>query len=319
MAQQHKSSGRAANPFPYSYDNKRYHTLYYYNQQKFGGRIYKAVLDGGFTCPNLDGTKGHGGCAFCDGGSGAFTKPLPLPEQLRLEMERIHRKNPDAKAISYFQVHTNTYAPLPRLRELYEAALAHPDICGISIGTRPDCLPQDVLEYLAVLSRRTYLTVELGIQTAHDRTAEEFGRGYAFAEFLKSYEKLQSLGIRTCLHIINGLPDESMEDMIETARILGKLHPQAMKLQLLHILKGTRYAERFERGKIVPMTQENYIETVVKQLEYLPPETVIERVTGDGEKAKLLAPLWSMDKIRTLGGIDKRQREMDSWQGKRFL
>ncbi len=306
------------NPFPYSLDNKRYHTLYYYNKVRFGHRVYKAILDGGFTCPNLDGTKGWGGCAFCDGGSGAFTKPLPLPDQLALEMERIHRRDPEAKAIAYFQVHTNTYAPLPRLRELYETALSHPNICGISIGTRPDCLPDEVLGYLAELSRRTYLTVELGIQTVHDRTAEDFGRGYVFAEFLETYGKLQSLGIRTCLHIINGLPRESMEDMTETARILGKLHPQAMKIQLLHILKGTRYAERFERGEIMPMTQEDYIETVVKQLEYLPPETVIERVTGDGEKAKLLAPLWSMDKIRTLGGIDKRQKELDSWQGKYF-
>ncbi len=307
------------NPFPYSNDNKRYHTLYYYNKENFGGRIYKAVLNGGFTCPNLDGTKGRGGCAFCDGGSGAFTHPAPLSDQLRLEMERIRRRDSDAKAIAYFQVHTNTYAPLPRLRELYEEALTHPGICGLSIGTRPDCLPEDVLSYLADLNRRTYLTVELGIQTVHDRTAADFGRGYCFAEFLESYGKLQSLGIRICLHIINGLPGESMEDMIETARILGKLRPQAMKIQLLHILKGTQYAERFERGEILPMTQEDYIETVVKQLEYLPPETVIERVTGDGEKAKLLAPLWSMDKIRTLGGIDKLQKEMDSWQGKRFL
>ncbi len=306
------------NPFPYSNDNKRYHTLYYHNKQNFGGRIYKAVLNGGFTCQNLDGTKGFGGCAFCDGGSGAFTKAAPLSEQLRLEMERIRCRVPDARAIAYFQVHTNTYAPVPRLRELFEEALAHPHICGISIGTRPDCLPHDVLDYLAELNSRTYLTVELGIQTVHDRTAEDFGRGYSFSEFLQSYERLQALGIRTCLHIINGLPCESMEDMIETARILGKLRPQAVKLQLLHILRGTRFAERFERGEIIPMTQEDYIETVVRQLECFPPETVIERVTGDGEKAKLLAPLWSMDKIRTLGGIDKRQRELDSWQGKCF-
>lgn len=305
------------NPFPYSSDNKRYHTLYYHNKQQFGGRVYKAVLNGGFTCPNLDGTRGLGGCAFCDGGSGAFTHPAPLSEQLRLEMERIHRRNPDAKAIAYFQVHTNTYAPASCLRELYEEALAHPDICGLSIGTRPDCLPDEVLSYLAELNRRTYLTVELGIQTAHDSTAAGFNRGYQFVEFLESFRKLQSLGIRTCLHIINGLPEESMEDMLETARILGNLCPQAVKIQLLHILKGTAFAERYARGEITPMTQEQYIETVVRQLEYFPPETVIERVTGDGEKAKLLAPLWSMDKIRTLGGIDKMQKDMDSYQGKK--
>lgn len=306
------------NPFPYSNDNKRYHTLYYHNQRTFGGRVYKAVLNGGFTCPNIDGTKGFGGCAFCDGGSGAFTHPAPLDEQLRLELARIHRRDANARAIAYFQVHTNTYAPVSRLQELFEAALSHPDIVGLSIGTRPDCLPEDVLTYLADLHRRTHLTVELGVQTVHDRTAEDFGRGYCFAEFLESYEKLQALGIRTCLHIINGLPCESMEDMIKTAEILGKLRPQAVKIQLLHILEGTRFAQRFRGGEITPMTQDAYIETVVRQLEYFPPETVVERVTGDGEKAKLLAPLWSMDKIRTLGGIDKVQREMDSFQGKSF-
>ena len=306
------------NPFPYSDDNKRYHTLYYHNKHTFGGRIYKAVLNGGFTCPNLDGTKGTGGCAFCDGGSGAFTKPLPIREQLTLELARIRRKVPDARIIAYFQVHTNTYAPVSRLRTLYEEALAFPEVIGLSIGTRPDCLPEDVLAYLAELNRRTYLTVELGVQTIHDRTAQRFGRGYAFAEFLDSYQKLQALGIRTCLHIINGLPHETAPDMLETARVLGQLRPQAVKIQLLHILQGTQYAELWRQGDIPVMPQEAYIATVVRQLEYFPPETVIERITGDGEKAKLLAPKWSMDKISTLGGIDKAQAELQSFQGASF-
>ncbi len=304
------------NPFPYSDDNKRYHTLYYHNKHTFGGRVYKAVLDGGFTCPNLDGTKGTGGCAFCDGGSGAFTRPLPIPEQLALEMRRIRKKVPDARAIAYFQVHTNTYAPVARLRELYEEALQFPGIIGLSVGTRPDCLPEDVLDYLSELNDRTALTVELGVQTVHDRTARRFGRGYDFAEFLAGYEALQSRGIRTCLHIINGLPGELAPDMLETARVLGALKPQAVKLQLLHILQGTRYAESWRQGDITPMSQEAYMDTVVRQLEWFPPETVIERVTGDGEKARLLAPLWSMDKIRTLGGIDKLQAELNSYQSK---
>ncbi len=306
------------NPFPYSHDNKRYHTLYYHNLQVFGGRVYKAVLNGGFTCPNLDGTKGFGGCAFCDGGSGAFTHPAPLEEQLTLELARIHRRNPEANAIAYFQVHTNTYAPVERLRELYETALANPHICGISIGTRPDCLPPEVLAYLADLRQRTYLTVELGVQTVHDRTADAFHRGYAFSEFLEGYRALQARGIRTCLHVINGLPGEGRAEMLETARVLGKLRPQAIKIQLLHILEGTAYADAYRAGTIRTMTQEDYIDTVVRQLELLPPETVIERITGDGEKAKLLAPHWSMDKIRTLGGIDKRQKELDSMQGAAF-
>ena len=306
------------NPFPYSDDNKRYHTLYYHNKHTFGGRVYKAVLDGGFTCPNLDGTKGIGGCLFCDNGSGAFTKPLSITEQLMHETARIRRKVPDARVIAYFQVHTNTYAPVARLRELYEEALAFPGVIGLSVGTRPDCLPEEVLDYLAELHERTCLTVELGVQTVHDRTARRFGRGYDFPEFLAGYQSLQARGIRTCLHVINGLPGERGSDMLETARVLGELHPQAVKLQLLHILQGTQYAELWRQGDITTMSQEGYIATVVRQLEYFPPETVIERVTGDGEKAKLLAPLWSMDKIRTLGGIDKAQAELDSFQGKQL-
>lgn len=304
------------NKFLYTDDNKRYHTLYYHNKHVFGHRVYKAVLNGGFTCPNLDGTKGFHGCAFCDGGSGAFTKPLPLTEQLTLELARIKKQNSDAKAIAYFQVHTNTYASVDYLQNLFEQAIRFQDIIGLSIGTRPDCLPDDVLHYLADLNQRTYLTVELGVQTVHDRTAKNFNRGYDYAEFLKNYQKLKNLNIRTCLHMINGLPDESFSDMLQTAKQLAVLKPDAVKIQLLHILKDTRYAELYQAGKIHTMTQEDYIFTVVKQLEQFPAETVIERVTGDGEKAKLLAPAWSMNKIKTLGSIDKLQVQLDSWQGK---
>ncbi len=305
-------------PFCFSDDNKRYHTLYYYNKHRFGGRVYKAVLDGGFTCPTLDGTKGFGGCDFCDGGSGAFTKPLPLPEQLALERERIHRRDPDARIIAYFQSHTCTYGEPAHLRALYEAALAAPDVIGLSIGTRPDCLPEEVLALLSELNSRTHLTVELGLQTIHDATAQSFGRGYPYAVFLESYGKLQALGIRTCIHLINGLPGERREDMVETARTVGRLRPQAVKLQLLHILEGTRYAALWREGSIRPMEQADYIETVVQQLRVLPPETVIERLTGDGEKSRLLAPSWSMDKIRTLGGIDKRMAALQTMQGEDF-
>ena len=302
--------------FLYAHDNKRYHTLYYHNQQVFGHRVYKAVLDGGFTCPNLDGTKGFHGCAFCDGGSGAFTKPLPLTEQLALELARIKKQNAHAKAIAYFQVHTNTYAPVNYLQNLFEQAILFPDIIGLSIGTRPDCLPDDVLDYLADLNQRTYLTVELGVQTVHDKTARNFNRGYDYAEFLKNYQKLKNLNIRTCLHMINGLPEENFSDMLQTARQLASLKPDAVKIQLLHILQNTKYAELYQSGKIQTMTQKDYIFTVVKQLELFPPETVIERITGDGEKAKLLAPDWSRNKIKTLGSIDKLQAELDTWQGK---
>ncbi|MBR7037869.1 MAG: TIGR01212 family radical SAM protein [Oscillospiraceae bacterium] len=305
-------------PFVYSDDNKRYHTLAYHDRHVHGRRLWKAVLDGGCTCPNLDGTCGTGGCAFCDGGSGAFTQPLPLAEQLGLEAARIRCRAPDAGIVAYFQPHTNTYAPLPRLREMYETALAYPGVVGLAVGTRPDCLPPDVLDLLSEMHARTRLTVELGLQTVHGRTAEEFGRGYGYDVFLRSYAALQARGIRTCVHLINGLPGETADDMVETARVLGQLRPQAVKLQLLHILVGTRYADAYRRGEIVPLTQAQYLDILVRQLEVLPPETVIERVTGDGEKARLLAPLWSMDKRSTLGGLDKAQVLAGSWQGKAF-
>ena len=302
-------------PFPYSDDNKRYHTLYYHNRHRFGGRVYKAVLDAGMTCPNLDGTCGTQGCAFCDGGSGAFTKPLPLSGQLSLEMQRIHRRDPEARVIAYFQVHTNTYAPTDTLRRLYEEALAFPGIVGLSIGTRPDCLPQPVLSLLADIAGRCALTVELGLQTVHDRTALDFGRGYPYAVFTDSYARLQALGIRTCIHLIDGLPGESREDMLETARRVGALHPQAVKISLLHILEGTAYARDYRAGRIRPMEQSGYVETVCRQLTLLPPETVIERLTGDGEKSRLLAPDWSRDKIRTLGSVDQYLAAHDLMQG----
>ncbi|MDE5565317.1 MAG: TIGR01212 family radical SAM protein, partial [Oscillospiraceae bacterium] len=189
---------------------------------------------------------------------------------------------------------------------------------GLSVGTRQDCMRSDVMALLCELNKRTHLTVELGVQTVHDATADSFGRGYSFTEFETAYQQLQENGIRTCLHIINGLPGERTEDMVETARVLGNLHPQAVKIQLLHILAGTRYAELWHAGDIREMTREDYIATVVRQLEYFPAETVIERLTGDGEKSALLAPLWSMDKIRTLGGIDKRLAELDTWQGRKW-
>ena len=307
-------------PFPYADDNKRYHTLAYHLKKRFGRRVFKASIDAGFTCPNLDGTRGTGGCTYCQGGSGAFAPgpSLSVSDQVRQEQARIHSKWKDSPVIAYFQAHTNTYAPLDTLKRKYEEALSVDGVCGLSIATRADALPKETVAYLAQLSQQTYLTVELGLQTIHDGTAERIHRGHSYAEFLHAYQILKGHGIRVCVHLIDGLPGETQSMMLETARAVGRLRPDAVKLHLLHILRGTPLAEEFTAGKLEPMTREAYICTVCSQLERLPPETVIERVTGDGQREMLLAPLWSLDKIAVLGGIDQEMARRDTIQGALF-
>jgi radical SAM protein (TIGR01212 family) len=309
------------NIFPYSQDNKRYHTLNYYNKTKYGRRVMKAVIDAGFTCPNADGTKGRGGCIYCRDGSGYFTSRYSdniyedVKNQLEAEKKRIYGKYPDSLIIAYFQANTNTYAPVPVLEKAYNAALDS-GVMGISIGTRADCLSDEVVRLLEKVAAKTDLTVEIGLQTIHDRTAQLINRCYNYEEFLTGYKKLKKAGIRTCLHIINGLPGESYEDMIATAKELGRLSPEAVKIHLLHINKDTALEKMYLEGKYTPMEKDDYIKIVTDQLMYIPPETVIERLTGDGDRRYLTAPLWSRDKISVLGGIDKRMAEEDILQGK---
>lgn len=309
------------NPFKYACDNKRYNTLNYYNKQNFGKKIYKAVIDLGLTCPNMDGSKGTGGCIFCDGGSGYFTHgEKDVKAQLTLEKERICSKyGEDAEFIAYFQANTNTYAPVDFLRKAYYAALEFPNVFGISIGTRGDCLSDDIISLLSEINRETHLTVELGMQSCHEKTITLINRCCTHEEFKRGYYKLKNAGIRTCLHVINGLPFESENDMIETAKEVAVLSPDAVKLQMLHVIKGTRLAEMYSKGDFRLLERDEYIDIIVKQLEVIPPEIVIERITGDGDKRKLIAPMWSADKIAVLGGIDKRLAQLDTWQGKLYL
>ena len=303
--------------FIYSDDNKRYHTLYYHNRHTYGKRVIKAVIDAGFTCPNIDGTKGCGGCIFCDGGSGYFTADprLSVTEQLEHEKERIFRKYPSALISAYFQAHTNTYADTGTLSKLYDEAI-NAGADAVAIATRADCIDEEKAELISSLP--VPMTVELGLQTVHDETAEKLNRCYTYADFLAGYNILRSHGIRICVHIIDGLPGETPEMMLKTAEKIGKLRPDAVKIHLLHIINGTVLHTMYERGEYTPMTKEDYIDTVVHQLGYLPPETVIERITGDGDKRTLIAPLWSRDKISVLGGIDKRMAELGIYQGDRF-
>ncbi len=311
------------NPFLYSDSNKRYHTYDFAMRRRFGKKCAKLPVDGGFTCPNRDGTKGTGGCIYCSArGSGDFCAgaELSVTEQLKRAYEAMSRKWDDVLGVAYFQAFTNTYAPLDVLRAKYEEALTFPNVVGLSVATRADCLPDDVCAYLAGLAERTFLTVELGLQTARDDTAERIGRGHTFADFLAGYEKLRraSPKIGVCVHLIDGLPGESREDMLETARLVGLLRPEQVKIHLLHVLEGTRLAGLWREGKVPMLSMEEYCSAVVGQLERLPPETVIGRVTGDGMADALLAPDWSRKKRVVMNTIDRMFYAQDTMQGRLF-
>lgn len=307
--------------FLYSLDNKRYHTLNYHMLEKFGCRVFKAVIDAGFTCPNIDGTCGVGGCTYCTSGAAEFTNSseISVVNQIELEKERIYKKRGKVPVIAYFQAHTNTYADLPVLKTLYEEALITEGVAGISIATRPDCLNDEKTAYLKELSEKTYLTVELGLQTVFDETAKKINRGYLFNVFENAFNKLKQNNIRVCVHLIDGLIDETPEMMVESAKILGKMKPDAVKIHLLHVMKGTVCEKEYLKGKLIPMTMEKYIETVCEQLRCLPPECVIERITGDGSKDNLVAPRWSTNKIAVLGGIDRFMAENNIYQGDKYF
>lgn len=318
-----KLTQRESNPFLYSDSNKRYHTYDYYLRHTFGEKVAKITLDGGFTCPNRDGTCGTGGCIYCSGrGSGDFAEDalLPIAEQFRLQVEKIRRKWDARKFIAYFQAFTNTYAPLPRLRELYEQALACEGVVGLNIGTRADCLPDDVIAYLEELSAHTVVTVELGLQTVHDDTAQKIGRGHDFAVFLDAYRRLRQNAphVRIGVHLIFGLIGENDEKMMKSAQRVAELAPDEVKLHLLYVLKNTKMADIYANGGLSVMEMDAYVELVTNVLECLPPHTVIGRLTGDAPRKELIAPLWSQNKGAILNEIDKKFYARDAWQGKRF-
>ncbi|MDR3584008.1 MAG: TIGR01212 family radical SAM protein [Desulfosporosinus sp.] len=299
---------------------KRYHTFNEHLRERFGGKIFKVSLDAGFTCPNRDGTLGWGGCVYCsERGSGDFAgeQGLSLHDQFIEVTARMEKKWPNANYIAYFQAYTNTYAPAKRLREVYEEALAEEQVVGLAISTRPDCLPENVLDYLEELNQRTYLWVELGLQSIHDRTMHWIERGHNYAQFLKGLEMLRSRGIRVCVHIILGLPGETKTEMMATAQAVAKMPLQGIKIHLLHVLRGTPLAAIYQREPFELMTKDDYVSLVVDILEILPPEIVIQRLTGDGPPDDLIGPLWSLKKWEVLNAIDAEFVRRDTWQGKR--
>lgn len=309
------------NPFKNSDSNKRYYTYDYYLKKTFGGKCMKIPLDAGFTCPNIDGHCSVGGCIYCSPrGSGDFAEEsiIPVEEQFELVKKQLEGKWKTDKYIPYFQAHTNTYAPLDVIKSKVEPIMKKEGVVALNIATRADCLADDVVEYLASLAERTVLTVELGLQTVHDETAFLINRGHTFADFVSGYEKLRTASkkINVCVHVIFGLPGEDRKMMLETVKKVASLAPEQVKFHLLHVLKHTKLGEIFERGEYIPMEMDDYVETVAHALTYLPPDTVVGRLTGDGMQSELLAPDWSRKKTVVINNIDKFMFAEDLWQGK---
>ena len=307
--------------FIYSDDNKLYHTWNYHLRHKFGCKIMKIALNAGFTCPNIDGSKGYGGCTYCSAsGSGDFAGNAEdsIVCQFEAIKEKMHRKWKEGKYMPYFQAHTNTYAPVEVLRRRFEPVLRQPGVVGISIATRADCLAEDVLDYLSELNERTYLIVELGLQSVYDGTGERINRCHTFDEFLSGYNELKKRNINVCVHLIDGLPDETDEMMVESARVVGLLNPHCVKLHLLHILKGTVMEKELQEGKIRLLERDEYVDIIIRQLEVLSPQTVIQRLTGDGGRESLIGPMWSLKKFEVLNAIDKEMQSRQTYQGRLF-
>lgn len=312
-------SQKDVNPYPYSDTNKRYQTFDYYTRKTFGGKCARIPLDAGFSCPNKDGTRGTGGCIFCLRGSSSNRGTLS--EQYEEARRVALRKWRLSGFIPYLQANTNTYAPPEVLRRVYEKAAALPGAVMLAVATRADCLSDGVIGEIVRISKKIPVTVELGLQTSNDLTAERINRGHSFAEFRDGYLRLRAASdpeISIGFHIINGLPGETREDMIQTARDAASLFPDMMKIHLLHVLRDTPLADAYEKGEYVPMEKDEYVSVVCDQLELLPPDCVIARLSGEAPEGILLAPAWCRRKIAVMNDVDRELYRRDSWQGKKY-
>ena len=305
-----------------TWNGKPYHSLDFHLKETFGKKVYKLSLDGGMTCPNRDGTAGRDGCIFCSaGGSGEFAAPptASVKEQAEAAKALVAGKiKGDASYIAYFQSYTNTYAPLPYLRALFTEAMALPDVCALSVATRPDCLPPETIALFNELSQKKPVWIELGLQTIHEKTAEFIRRGYSLDVFEDAYGRLKAAGIPVITHVILGLPGETQEDMLKTVRYLAGKRVDGIKLQLLHVLKGTDLFPLYEAGAFRTLEMEEYFALAGDCLKLLPPETVVHRLTGDGPKRLLAAPLWSADKKKVLNGLHQYLKENGIFQGMEY-
>ncbi len=300
---------------------KPYHSLDYMLKERFGEKVYKLTLNGGMSCPNRDGKLGTGGCIFCSaGGSGDFAgdPAQSIDQQIAQQKELICKKRPVNTFIAYFQAYTNTYAPVEYLRALFTQALSHPEVAALSIGTRPDCLGEDVLDLLSQLNRIKPVWVELGLQTIHPTTARYIRRGYPLSCFEEAVKNLHARDLDIIVHTILGLPGETTEQMLQTISFLNHQPIQGIKMQLLHVLKGTDLADDYLAGKFSVLSQEAYVDLVISCLEHLSPDIVVHRITGDGPRDLLIAPLWSSAKRTVLNEIHHQMKERNTWQGKYY-
>lgn len=307
--------------FQYSLDNKRYHTLNYHYKEKYHCKVIKVSLNAGFTCPNIDGKVGYGGCIYCSkSGSGDFGGDITksLSEQFDEIKETLSKKWPSGKYIAYFQAHTNTYAPLSVLKEKYESVLKKENVIGIAIATRPDAIEDEVLDYLEELNKNTDVTVELGLQTIHEDTAKLINRCHSLTQFEEMVKKLRKRNIEVVVHIINGLPYETKEMMIDTVKYLNHLDINGIKIHMLNIVKDTPLATLYQEKKFKVLSKEEYIDIVIQQLEYLRPEIVIHRITSDPDPKNLIEPAWLIKKFCVLNDIDKEMKKRDTYQGKKL-
>ena len=291
-------------------------------KQHFGGRVHKISIDAGFGCPNRQGGRGSHGCIFCDpGGSGAvgIERSKSIATQVERAKELMRRKYRAKWFIAYFQPFSNTFAPVPHLRDCYDQALAVEDVVGLAVGTRPDCVPEPVMDLLGEYHQKTDFWLELGLQSIHDRTLDYLQRGHDYACFLDAYQRAKQRDLRICAHVILGLPGENREDILATADEVARLQVDGIKLHLLHVLDGTHLGELYRQGKVPMLEMADYVELVVDFIERLPPDTLIHRLTGDGPRDILLAPIWSMNKWEVLNAIDAELERRGSKQGDKYL
>jgi radical SAM protein (TIGR01212 family) len=297
----------------------RYFSYNHFLRTSFGGRVQKVSLDAGFTCPNVDGLVAKGGCTFCDNRSFSPSRRLPragILGQIDQSIARMRRRYENChQFLAYFQPATNTYAPVERLRPLWEEALSHPQVVGLAVGTRSDCVADDVLALLGELASRTYVAVEYGMQTMHDRSLVWMNRGHDHASFLDAVERSRGRGFEICAHVILGLPGESHEDMLATARELARVNVDAVKIHNLYCVKNTRLADQVAAGEVTLMERDDYVQTVVDFIELLPPTMVIERISGDAPPDYFIGPTWCLDKPAVKRAIDAEFARRDSWQG----
>ena len=307
------------NIFKYSDNNKRYHTLDYFYKHKFNSKVFKVSLNAGLSCPNIDGTVGKGGCIYCsNSGSGEFAgnKNDDIITQFNEIKKMMLKKWPNAKYIGYFQAHTNTYAPVETLKKLYEPILQQENVVGLNIATRPDAISDECLKYLEELNKKTYLTIELGLQTIHKTTTKIINRCHTLECFENMVKKLREKNINVVVHIINGLPYETKEDMIKTAKYLNTLDIQGIKIHMLSVIKNTKLEKLYQLKPFHILTEEEYIDIVINQLENLSPEIVINRITGDPKLDDLIQPTWLVKKFCVLNNIDKEMVKRNTYQGK---